>query len=152
GVGARNGILIKGGEPLEITQKVKTVVFDKTGTITEGHPRVIKVYATLPQTVLSFKSVCAIAGSVESNSEHPIGSSIVNFTKDLLGNTQWSAVSQFVVSAGSGVSGIVTNLSTVLSTSLVSNLSNMALIDGTELNQGNLKLENHHVELSPLID
>uniref|UniRef100_A0A914YT71 P-type Cu(+) transporter n=1 Tax=Panagrolaimus superbus TaxID=310955 RepID=A0A914YT71_9BILA len=152
GVGARNGILIKGGEPLEISQKIKTVVFDKTGTITEGHPRVIKVYATLPQTVLSFKSVCAIAGSVESNSEHPIGSSIVNFAKDLLGNTQWSAVSQFVVSAGSGVSGIVTNLSTVLSTSLVSNLSNMALIDGTELKQGILKLENHQVELSPLID
>uniref|UniRef100_A0A7E4ZYY4 P-type Cu(+) transporter n=1 Tax=Panagrellus redivivus TaxID=6233 RepID=A0A7E4ZYY4_PANRE len=152
GVGARNGILIKGGEPLEITQKIKTIVFDKTGTITEGRPRVVKIYATLPQPILSFKSVVAIAGSVESNSEHPIGSAIVSFSKELLGNTQWATVSNFVVSAGSGVSGTVSNLSSILSTSVVSNLNNLHLIDASELRSGTLKLESNEVEFSPIFD
>ncbi|KAE9547753.1 hypothetical protein FO519_009034 [Halicephalobus sp. NKZ332] len=152
GVGARNGILIKGGEPLELVQKINTVVFDKTGTITEGKPRVVKVYATLPQSVINFKSIVGLIGSLESNSEHPIGNAIVNFSKDLLGNSQWGTVSQFCVSAGHGVSGTVSNLKAALGSSFITNLTNLQLIDEKELKSGSLKLERSEVEIAPLID
>lgn len=82
-MGARNGILIKGGEPLEVTQKVRTVVFDKTGTITEGKPRVIRVIPTVPSTTLSVTDTILLAGAAESNSEHPIGAAISTFAKEV---------------------------------------------------------------------
>ena len=59
-------------------------MFDKTGTITEGKPRVVKVFTTLPQQQLALKNLCAIAGTAESNSEHPIGNAIVSFAKEVL--------------------------------------------------------------------
>ncbi|KAE9555162.1 hypothetical protein FO519_001657 [Halicephalobus sp. NKZ332] len=152
GVGARNGILIKGGEPLEIIQKINTVVFDKTGTITEGKPRVVKVYATLPQSVVNFKSVVSLMGTLESNSEHPIGSSIVAFANELLGNSRWGTVSQFHASAGNGVSGTVSNLKAVLDSSFIKNLTNLQLIDEDELKPRTLRLEGSEVEITPLID
>ena len=152
GVGARNGILIKGGEPLELVQKINTVVFDKTGTVTEGKPRVVKVYTMLPQKVLNFKSLIGLIGTVESNSEHPIGNAIVTFAKELLGNSQWASVSQFCVSAGSGVSGTVSNLKAVLSSGFISNLTNLQLIEEEELKTGTLRLDGSEVEISPLID
>jgi P-type Cu+ transporter len=63
--------------------QIRTVVFDKTGTITEGKPRVVKIFTTLPQQQLSLKNLCAIAGTAESNSEHPIGNAIVLFAKEV---------------------------------------------------------------------
>ena len=83
GVGAKNGVLIKGGEPLEVAQKIRTVVFDKTGTITEGKPRVVKIHLNVTQAQLSLKNICAIAGTAESNSEHPLGDAIVSFSKEV---------------------------------------------------------------------
>jgi Cu+-exporting ATPase len=71
GRGAELGILIKGGEPLERTERLDTVVFDKTGTVTEGRPAV--------QQVLSGdeSSLLRLAASVERLSEHPLGEAIV---------------------------------------------------------------------------
>uniref|UniRef100_A0A1I7Y0N1 P-type Cu(+) transporter n=1 Tax=Steinernema glaseri TaxID=37863 RepID=A0A1I7Y0N1_9BILA len=103
GVGANNGILIKGGEPLEMAHRVKTVVFDKTGTITEGCPRVVKVHCFISPSSLKFSELCALIGSAESNSEHPIASAISSFVKEYLSTEQWSNVSKFRVSAGSGI-------------------------------------------------
>jgi Cu+-exporting ATPase len=75
GLGAENGILIKGGETLETAQRIDMVVFDKTGTITKGKPEVTDVIA---QDNFSDERVLYYAGSVERNSEHPLGEAIVN--------------------------------------------------------------------------
>ena len=75
GKGAENGILIKGGETLEIAHKINTIVFDKTGTITEGKPTVTDVI-TLGD--ISEEYLLQITASAEKGSEHPLGEAIVN--------------------------------------------------------------------------
>ncbi len=76
GKGAENGILIKSGEALEITHKVKMIIFDKTGTITEGRPSVTDI---LPSVSGEFAAdeLLALAAAAERGSEHPLGEAIV---------------------------------------------------------------------------
>ncbi len=74
GKGAENGVLIKGGEALESTHKIKTIVFDKTGTITEGRPEVTDVIIT---ELIDREKLLQIAASAEKGSEHPLGEAIV---------------------------------------------------------------------------
>jgi Cu+-exporting ATPase len=73
GLGAKNGIIIKGGQAIEETNKINAIVFDKTGTITQGKPQVSGVidFGTSEQNLLQ------IAGSIERYSEHPIAACIV---------------------------------------------------------------------------
>lgn len=75
GRGAEFGVLIKGGEPLETAHKIDMVVFDKTGTITEGKPVVTDIV-----TASGFKEeqILLVAASAEKGSEHPLGEAIVN--------------------------------------------------------------------------
>ncbi len=78
GKGARNGILIKGGEPLEMTCKLNTIVFDKTGTLTNGKPVVtdiISLRAKDKQTIIH------IAATLEQHSEHPLAEAIIQYAK-----------------------------------------------------------------------
>lgn len=78
GLGASRGILIKSGEALEISHKVDAVVLDKTGTITEGRPKVTEVIShTLPE-----EELLQIAASCEAVSEHPLGQAIVEGAKE----------------------------------------------------------------------
>jgi Cu+-exporting ATPase len=74
GKGAEHGILIKSGEALEITHKIRTVVLDKTGTITAGKPEVTDV---LPASGVSRETLLLLAASAEKGSEHPLGEAIV---------------------------------------------------------------------------
>ncbi|MDR1319314.1 MAG: heavy metal translocating P-type ATPase, partial [Treponema sp.] len=74
GKGAENGILIKGGEALETTHKINTIVFDKTGTITEGKPEVTDVVTV---TGIEQQYLLQITASAEKGSEHPLGQAIV---------------------------------------------------------------------------
>ena len=74
GKGADNGILIRGGEVLERAEKLSTVVFDKTGTITRGEPNVTDV---IPIGTALENEVLTLAAAVESGSEHPLGAAIV---------------------------------------------------------------------------
>ena len=74
GKGAEHGILVKGGEALETAHKVDTIVFDKTGTITEGKPTVTDV---LPQGGYTEAALLTLAASAEAASEHPLGQAIV---------------------------------------------------------------------------
>ena len=77
GKGAEYGVLIKGGMPLETAHKIDTIVFDKTGTITEGKPKVTDIVTS---EGFSEDELLQIAGSAEKGSEHPLGEAIV---KDL---------------------------------------------------------------------
>lgn len=74
GKGAENGILIKGGEALESTHKINTIVFDKTGTITEGNPVVTDI---MTNGKIHMDELLKIAASAEKGSEHPLGEAIV---------------------------------------------------------------------------
>jgi P-type Cu+ transporter len=74
GKGAEYGVLIKGGEALETTHKIKTIVFDKTGTITEGRPEVTDIVTT---NIIEKNKLLQIAASAEKGSEHPLGEAIV---------------------------------------------------------------------------
>ena len=74
GKGADNGILIRGGEVLERAEKLTTVVFDKTGTITRGEPSVTDM---IPFDNISEAELLSLAAAVESGSEHPLGNAIV---------------------------------------------------------------------------
>jgi P-type Cu+ transporter len=73
GKGAQQGILIRGGEPLEAAKKIDTVVFDKTGTLTQGKPEVTDMEAING----SRDDLLKIAASLEKGSEHPLAESIV---------------------------------------------------------------------------
>jgi Cu+-exporting ATPase len=79
GKGAENGILIKGGEALETAHKINTIVFDKTGTITEGKPTVTDVLTTEGADA---DNLLQITASAEKKSEHPLGQAIVLGAQD----------------------------------------------------------------------
>ncbi|MGI6238512.1 MAG: heavy metal translocating P-type ATPase [Christensenellales bacterium] len=74
GKGAENGILIKGGEALETAHKINTIVFDKTGTITEGKPTVTDIVTTEGGDE---DALLALTAAAEIGSEHPLGQAIV---------------------------------------------------------------------------
>ncbi len=85
GVGAVNGILIKGAEPLEKAAKLTTVVFDKTGTITDGRPRVTTMWPAVGHNILDLPTILALVGTAETGSEHPLAKALVEFAKNALG-------------------------------------------------------------------
>jgi len=74
GKGAENGLLIKGGEYLERSKKLTTIVFDKTGTLTKGEPSVTDILSISSQDV---NEVLRLAATAEKGSEHPIGKAII---------------------------------------------------------------------------
>lgn len=78
GKGAENGILIKGGEHLERTHKIDTIIFDKTGTITKGEPEVTDIIAFNENE----EEILRYAAIAEKVSEHPLGQAIVNRAKE----------------------------------------------------------------------
>lgn len=100
GKGAENGILIKSAEALEITHSIDTVVLDKTGTVTEGKPKVVGVVA---DDDLSDKEFLSLAGSLEKMSEHPLAQAIVNECKEK--NIDFLKTENFSQIAGGGIYG-----------------------------------------------
>ncbi|XP_059739505.1 copper-transporting ATPase 1 isoform X4 [Bos taurus] len=114
GVGAQNGILIKGGEPLEMAHKVKVVVFDKTGTITHGTPVVNQVKVLVESNRISRNKILAIVGTAESNSEHPLGAAITKYCKQELDTETLGTCIDFQVVPGCGINCKVTNIEALL--------------------------------------
>ncbi|HXH04354.1 MAG TPA: heavy metal translocating P-type ATPase [Candidatus Competibacteraceae bacterium] len=102
GKGADNGILIRGGEVLERAERLTTVVFDKTGTITRGEPNVTDV---VPLQDGDESRVLALAGAVEAGSEHPLGEAIVRAARHR-GLTLPKA-SAITAIAGHGIQGVI---------------------------------------------
>ncbi len=102
GKGAENGILIKGGVPLEMTRNITTIVFDKTGTLTRGQPEVTDIISF---GTVSENDVLAIAASLERQSEHPLAEAI--YASAEKSGLVSRAVSDFQAVPGKGVYGTV---------------------------------------------
>lgn len=96
GKGAENGILIKDAESLEVARKVDTVVLDKTGTLTEGHPQVT-------DAIWLEEEAKHILYSLEKSSEHPLAEAVVKYLKNIPGRE----VKDFGVLSGKGVEGYI---------------------------------------------
>jgi len=98
GCGAQAGVLIRNAEAIEVMEKVTTLVVDKTGTLTEGKPRLTQV---LPKNGVAEQELLLAAASVEQNSEHPLAAAIVQGAKEL--GVKAQSVSDFVSVSGGGV-------------------------------------------------
>lgn len=127
GKGAEYGVLIKNGTALENTHKIKTIVFDKTGTITEGKPKVTDIKAI---DEVSEEELLKIAASVEKASEHPLGEAIVKEAE--FKGMEFLKVSDFKSVTGHGIE---------------------ALIDSKRVLLGNKKLmDNNNIEVKSVLD
>lgn len=98
GKGAENGILIKDAESLEIAKKIDTIILDKTGTITEGHPTVVETL-----WLDGFESSRGILYSLEKLSEHPLSDAVVSTLQD----EKEVPIDKFESIPGKGVKGMV---------------------------------------------
>jgi len=107
GKGAENGILIKGADSLELAHKIKTIVLDKTGTLTQGKPTVID-FVTVNGTANGNEiKLLQLAATVERNSEHPLASAVVKYAQSQ--EVSLIDAKNFVAIAGSGVQAVVSN-------------------------------------------
>jgi P-type Cu+ transporter len=102
GRGAEAGILIRGGEALEVAHRVDSVVFDKTGTLTLGRPSVTGIVAA---PGFDARTVLGLAAAVERGSEHPLGEAIV--AKGTEGGIGLDRVEEFEAIVGGGARGVV---------------------------------------------
>ena len=101
GLGANHGILIKSGEALEITHKAQAVVLDKTGTVTEGKPKVVQVISK----TRSREELLWMAGACEVSSEHPLGKAIVEAAREQRGKLP--ACEEFSSITGQGIHAVL---------------------------------------------
>jgi P-type Cu+ transporter len=102
GRGAMAGVLVKNAEALEVTEKVDTVVVDKTGTLTEGKPRLVSV---VPASAQDESELLHLAASVERGSEHPLAAAIADGA--MARGLHLSEADQFESLTGKGVRGVV---------------------------------------------
>jgi Cu+-exporting ATPase len=104
GRGAHAGVLIKNAEALETLEKINTLVVDKTGTLTEGKPRVIAVKSVAE---FSENDLLQALAALEQGSEHPLASAVTREVKDR--GLALAGVSEFRAYPGRGISGVVEN-------------------------------------------
>lgn len=102
GRGAQEGVLFKNAEALERLEKITTLVVDKTGTLTEGKPKLVDV---LPFGNLEPKELLRLAASLEQNSEHPLAAAIIQGSKER--GVTLQAVTDFRSITGGGVAGTI---------------------------------------------
>ena len=126
GKGAEYGILIKSGEALEVTHRIDTIVFDKTGTITEGKPRVTDI---IPAGGVSRERLLRIAASCEKGSEHPLGEAIVKKAEEE--NLDLLRVDRFEAIPGHGIEASVEGMDVLI--------GNMKLMDGRGIALGEME-------------
>jgi len=111
GRAARFGILIKNAEALERMEKVDTLVVDKTGTLTEGKPKLV---AAVPINGFDEKTLLQFAASIERGSEHPLAAAIMEAAS--AGNVAPLPVSDFKAVSGKGAAGVIDNRRLTLGT------------------------------------
>ena len=125
GKGAEYGILIKGGEALETTHKINTIVFDKTGTITEGKPEVTDI---ITAAGITRERLLQIAASSEKGSEHPLGNAIVRGAENE--NLEFLKVERFEAIPGHGIEVIIEGMNVLI--------GNKKLMDERDISFGEL--------------
>jgi Cu+-exporting ATPase len=111
GRAARFGVLIKNAEALERMEKVDTLVVDKTGTLTEGRPRLV---AIVPINGFDERTLLQFAASVERASEHPLAAAVMDAAS--ASNIALSPIRDFKASSGKGVSAVIDNRRIILGT------------------------------------
>jgi P-type Cu+ transporter len=102
GHGARHGVLVKKAESLEILEKVNAIVVDKTGTLTEGKPRLQKIFALSDFDEIE---ILKLAASLEKSSEHPLAEAIIKGAEER--NIESAKVENFESITGKGISGTI---------------------------------------------
>ena len=139
GRGAEQGILIKSGESLETAHLVDTVVLDKTGTITEGHPAVAAV-RTAPGVTEA--ELLGLAASLEKASEHPLAEAIVRYAEEA--GVEVSQATEFAAEAGQGVLGMVSGRKVLAGNQKMMDAQKVTL-DGMDAEAGKLSEEGRTV-------
>ena len=125
GVGARLGVLFKNAEALELTGRAEVIALDKTGTITEGNPKVVEI---IPANGVTKTDLMTTAYALESKSEHPLALAVTKYAEKRYKLTE---IEDFCALAGNGVSGI---------------------IDGVEVLGGSYKFISSKVDISAMAD
>ena len=136
GRGATMGVLIKNAEALEIFEKVDTLVVDKTGTLTEGRPRLVSVVAAPggnPETAKEEDDLLRLAASLERGSEHPLAEAIVEGAHEK--GLRVSEAADFRSETGKGVTGTVDGRAVAL--------GNGRLMEDLEIKTGDLAARAH---------
>jgi Cu+-exporting ATPase len=129
GRGARAGVLIKNAEALEILEKVDTLVVDKTGTLTEGKPKLVGTSVPHPG---DSREILRLAASLERASEHPLAAAVVDAAK--AAHLQLSEPSEFVQVPGKGIRGLVDGRRVVVgNTALMSETGAVNSVGGATL-------------------
>lgn len=127
GRGAQSGVLFKNAEAIEVLRQVDTLVIDKTGTLTEGRPRLMTVAAQ----GMAENDLLQLAAGLERGSEHPLAAAIVEGAQTR--GVSLVAAEQFESITGKGVQGIVNGQSVAL--------GNAALLDGMNVSAGGLNAQ-----------
>jgi len=132
GKGAEHGVLIKSGEALETAHKIDTIVFDKTGTITEGSPVVTDI---LTSDGITEEELLRISASAERGSEHPLGEAIIKYAEEkaikLVETSGFSAI------PGHGIKVTVDKMEVLL--------GNLKLMKERGVSLGNFEDESHRL-------
>lgn len=150
GVGALNGILIKGAEPLENAHKVKCIVFDKTGTITHGVLMVTKISLFVNEKLCSLAKFLVIVCTAEANSEHPIASAIVRYVKETIASETTGKCMNFQAVAGCGLKCKVSYISNILIDALKSEKIINYINEVKKLSSGTYTLNNVPIDVTPI--
>lgn len=126
GRGAKAGVLIKNAEALEALEKIDTLVVDKTGTLTEGKPRLASI---VPAKGFDEAAILSLAAGLERGSEHPLASAIVKGAQEK--GVQPASVSDFKSLTGKGVAGRAGGQSVAL--------GNLAMLQALNIEAGSIK-------------
>ncbi|MCP9878243.1 copper-translocating P-type ATPase [Cyanobium sp. A2C-AMD] len=106
GKGAENGLIFRSAEALETAGKLRTIVLDKTGTLTRGQPEVTD-FERVAGGVLPADTLLALTAALESRSEHPLAEAITTYARSQLKDSELPAVEDFEAVAGRGVQGAI---------------------------------------------
>ncbi|WP_417321262.1 copper-transporting P-type ATPase [Erythrobacter aureus] len=131
GRGAQVGVLIKNAEALERFETIDTLIVDKTGTLTEGKPRLVGV---LPQAGFTENEVLALAASLERGSEHPLAEAIVRGAEER--DIATETAEDFEAVTGKGVRGTVGGRAVVLGNAAMLDLIGVERDDGAQKKAG----------------